>query len=98
MAVGQTQASKHLHAALLDNVLKSPGHFFDTTPLGRVLNRFAKDVDVIDTMIPLNIRMFLMTSFHVLSTVAVIGVSTPLVLTVFLPLSALYYFVQVPAS
>ena len=96
--MGQCRASVHLHADLLLNVLKSPGQFFDTTPLGRILNRFSKDIDTVDTMIPSNIRIFLITCFHVLLTVMVIAISTPLVVVTFVPLSVLYYFIQVPVA
>ncbi len=83
---------------LLLNILQSPGQFFDTTPVGRILNRFSKDIDVIDAMIPQNIRGFLMCVFHVLGTCFVVGISTPFVLTVVLPLGIFYYLVQVSKS
>lgn len=38
------QASKTLHSNLLDSVLKAPSSWFDTTPLGRILSRFSKDM------------------------------------------------------
>jgi ABC-type multidrug transport system fused ATPase/permease subunit len=45
-----------MHKKLLDRVLRSPMSFFDTTPLGRIVNRFAKDIDVCDNTLPTNIR------------------------------------------
>lgn len=37
-------ASQILHDNLLDTVLYLPMSFFDTTPIGRILNRFSKEV------------------------------------------------------
>lgn len=38
-------ASKRLHGALLRRVLHAPVSFFDTTPVGRIIQRFSKDTD-----------------------------------------------------
>ena len=40
-----------IHTRLLNRVLRFPLEFFDTTPTGRILNRFAHDVDQVDTQI-----------------------------------------------
>jgi len=46
-----TKASKVMLHRAIQRVLRSPMSFFDTTPLGRITNRFAKDVDVMDNML-----------------------------------------------
>ena len=58
-------AAAFLHEKLLRNVLRSPVSFFDTTPLGRILNRFAKDVDVVDNTLPGVLRMWTACFFGV---------------------------------
>ena len=37
-------AAKLIHEALLKGVMKSPMQFFDTNPLGRIINRFSSDM------------------------------------------------------
>lgn len=95
VAVGRTRASKRLHFDLLENVLRCSGQFFDATPIGRITNRFSKDIDGIDVTIPETVKGFLMTSLHCLATFVIISYSTYIFLVVMLPLGILYYFVQV---
>ena len=42
ISVGTLNAASLLHSAMLTRILRSPMTFFDTTPLGRILNRFSK--------------------------------------------------------
>jgi ABC-type multidrug transport system fused ATPase/permease subunit len=42
------QASRSLFIALLDRLTRAPIRFFDVTPIGRILNRFSKDIGIID--------------------------------------------------
>ncbi len=95
MAQGRVRACWQLHEGLLCNVLRSPTHFFDVTPLGRVLNRFSKDVDVIDVLIPVTMTAFVQTSISLVTTLGVIGYSTPVVLTCLVPVGIVYVLVQV---
>ena len=95
LAWGAVQASTVLHNDILRNCMRSPSSFYDTTPLGRILNRFSKDTDTIDTVIPQCVRAWLMCTFHVLSVFLDICSATPLILLIIAPLGILYFFVQV---
>lgn len=95
MSHGGICASLLLHGALLQHTMRSPLSFYDITPLGRVLNRFSKDIDTVDIILPQTLRGFLMCFMHVLQTVIVVAIATPQVFIVALPLGALYFVVQV---
>ncbi|KAG0414970.1 hypothetical protein HPB47_007851 [Ixodes persulcatus] len=49
LAASMRTLSRSLHYEMLSHVLSSPVSFFDSTPRGRVLNRFSLDLDAIDT-------------------------------------------------
>uniref|UniRef100_A0A8C9W361 Canalicular multispecific organic anion transporter 1-like n=1 Tax=Scleropages formosus TaxID=113540 RepID=A0A8C9W361_SCLFO len=94
MANGSISASRILHSRLLDNVLRVPMVFFDTTPSGRILNRFAKDIFTVDEAIPMSIRSWLLCFLGVIGTLFIICLATPLFVAVVIPLAVVYYFVQ----
>ncbi|XP_043188281.1 multidrug resistance-associated protein 1-like isoform X3 [Amphibalanus amphitrite] len=83
-----------MHSDLMHNVIRLPMSFFDTTPLGRTINRFSKDVDVLDNTMPMVIRGFIMTFVVVLGTFFAIIYATPIFLAVVIPLLGVYYFMQ----
>ncbi|WKY16856.1 hypothetical protein Q1695_001460 [Nippostrongylus brasiliensis] len=93
MALGMVGASRLLHEGILKNILHSPMIFFDVTPLGRILNRFGKDVEAIDTTLPGSIRSMIMTVFNVIATLVVIVVATPIVAIPFIFLAIFYVVV-----
>ncbi|KAI6196585.1 Multidrug resistance protein mrp-7 [Aphelenchoides besseyi] len=92
MIFGSLRASKQLHGPMLHRILEAPMAFFDTTPIGRILNRFGKDVDVVDTMLPMNFRYFLMCITQVTSTVLIVCISTPVFIVVAVVLIVIYVY------
>ncbi|XP_074476742.1 ATP-binding cassette sub-family C member 3 isoform X2 [Sebastes fasciatus] len=94
LAMGNIGAARKLHSNLLTNKLHTPQSFFDTTPIGRLINRFSKDIYVIDEVLPSTVLMFLATFFISLSTMIVIVASTPIFAVLIVPLTLAYVFVQ----
>jgi ATP-binding cassette subfamily C (CFTR/MRP) protein 4 len=45
--------SKKLHAKMISSVMGARMVFFDTNPIGRLINRFSNDIGNIDDMLPL---------------------------------------------
>ncbi|XP_027879365.1 multidrug resistance-associated protein 1 isoform X2 [Xiphophorus couchianus] len=94
MSIGGMMASRYLHQSLLYDVLRSPMSFFEKTPSGNLVNRFAKEMDTIDSVIPSIIKMFMGSLFNVLGSCVIILVATPLVAIIIPFLGLLYFFVQ----
>uniref|UniRef100_A0ABM0GWV9 Multidrug resistance-associated protein 1-like n=1 Tax=Saccoglossus kowalevskii TaxID=10224 RepID=A0ABM0GWV9_SACKO len=89
-----TQAGKHLHSGLLQNILHCPMQFFESVPLGRVLNRFSSDIDTLDVRLPMTLLYLIMNIAEVLSVLLVICISTVIFLVIVPPLLILYFLVQ----
>uniref|UniRef100_A0A673CCA3 ABC-type glutathione-S-conjugate transporter n=1 Tax=Sphaeramia orbicularis TaxID=375764 RepID=A0A673CCA3_9TELE len=87
-------ASRHLHMDLLINVLRSPMSFFESTPSGNLLNRFAKEIDAIDCMVPDGLKMMLSYVFKLMEVCIIVLMATPFAAVIILPLAFLYAFVQ----
>ncbi|XP_030646268.1 multidrug resistance-associated protein 1-like [Chanos chanos] len=94
ISLGGIIASHHLHLDLLNNVLHSPMSFFECTPSGNLLNRFSKEVDAIDCMIPDGLKMMLNYVFKMMEVCIIVLMATPFAGVVILPLTLLYAFIQ----
>ncbi|XP_069720119.1 ATP-binding cassette sub-family C member 2 [Phaenicophaeus curvirostris] len=92
-ARGSKRASRVMHQQLLSNILRVPMSFFDTTPTGRIVNRFAKDIFTIDETIPMSFRSWLSCFMGIISTLIMICLATPFFALIIIPLGIFYYFV-----
>lgn len=89
------RASRILHSDMLARIMKAPMAFFDVTPVGRIINRFSKDMDSVDHELPGNINDFIECSMAVVSSLIVICISTPYFLIAVFPLALIYIALQV---
>ncbi|XP_010129451.1 PREDICTED: multidrug resistance-associated protein 1-like, partial [Buceros rhinoceros silvestris] len=88
--LGGVLASHKLFWQLLRNVARSPMVFFEQTPIGNLLNRCAKEVDAIDSVIPDKLKSLLGFLFNLLEIYLVIIVATPRAAMAIVPLTVLY--------
>jgi ATP-binding cassette subfamily C (CFTR/MRP) protein 4 len=72
------RAGRALHHAMLQGVVYSPMAFFQANPVGRVLNRFSKDTQVVDLDLPLQARDFVESGTACFFAFVVICVSSPI--------------------
>uniref|UniRef100_G1TVN1 Multidrug resistance-associated protein 1 n=1 Tax=Oryctolagus cuniculus TaxID=9986 RepID=G1TVN1_RABIT len=94
VSIGGIFASRRLHLDLLHNVLRSPMSFFERTPSGNLVNRFSKELDTVDSMIPQVIKMFMGSLFSVVGACIIVLLATPIAAVIIPPLGLVYFFVQ----
>uniref|UniRef100_A0A3Q3K208 ATP-binding cassette sub-family C member 5 n=1 Tax=Monopterus albus TaxID=43700 RepID=A0A3Q3K208_MONAL len=87
---GTLRASSKLHDELFHKILRCTMKFFDTTPMGQILNRFSKDMDEVDTRLPLQAEMFIQNVILVFFCLGVIGCVFPWFLVAVGPLFLLF--------
>ncbi|NXN27692.1 MRP7 protein, partial [Nycticryphes semicollaris] len=93
-AYGAIRAATVIHNRLLQRVLKATVTFFDTTPTGRILNRFSSDLYCIDDSLPFILNIFLANMYGLLGMLVIITYGLPWIGLVLLPLAALYFSIQ----
>ena len=86
--------AKYLHETLLTSVLRSPMIFFDSNPLGRILNRFSSDIDIMESVIPSYIFEFCVCSFQMITVFVIITFTIPLFTIVLFPIGIMFIFIQ----
>ncbi|XP_059263616.1 ATP-binding cassette sub-family C member 8 isoform X8 [Mustela nigripes] len=88
------KVAKSLHRSLLNRIILAPMRFFETTPLGSILNRFSADCNTIDQHIPSTLECLSRSTLLCVSALAVISYVTPVFLVALLPLAVVCYFIQ----
>uniref|UniRef100_A0A8C5FWZ3 Cystic fibrosis transmembrane conductance regulator n=1 Tax=Gadus morhua TaxID=8049 RepID=A0A8C5FWZ3_GADMO len=88
------KSTETLHKRMFDTILRAPVHFFDVNPIGRVLNRFSKDIGQMDVLLPIT---FVDACQVILQTIGVIVVSAmvvPWILILVVPFLIIFLFLR----
>lgn len=70
-------AARRLNLMAIGRVLHTPMSYIDTTPMGRILNRFTKDTDVCDNELIAQYRMFINPFCQIIGTMILCIVYLP---------------------
>ncbi|CAD0109869.1 unnamed protein product [Aureobasidium uvarum] len=90
---GSLVASKRIHRKLMESVTHAKFRFFDSTPLGQIMNRFSKDVEAIDQEIAPVAVGVVHCMASIITTVILISVITPRFLIAGVFISVLYFMI-----
>ncbi|CAI6363371.1 unnamed protein product [Macrosiphum euphorbiae] len=88
------QACTIIHDCLLTSIMNVKTTFFDVNPLGRILNRFSSDINVIDDSLPFILNIFIAQFFLVIGTLGSIIFSVPWAIIIAVVLTPIYYKLQ----
>ncbi|OAF64800.1 hypothetical protein A3Q56_07494, partial [Intoshia linei] len=84
-----------LHFKMLQAILRSPVSFFNFTPIGRIINRFTKDMTTVDVLMPIQLKRFILTLFGAFVSFIILIYSNYWILIIMIPLLLIYYMIQI---
>ncbi|XP_077987994.1 ATP-binding cassette sub-family C member 4-like isoform X1 [Glandiceps talaboti] len=87
-------ASKNLHNRMFAAIIRTTIYFFDTNPVGRILNRFSRDIGYMDEVLPLSLFYFVQIGFQIPCLVIVASVINPWLFIPTVPLVILFMYLR----
>ncbi|KAM4559458.1 ATP-binding cassette sub-family C member 4-like isoform 1-T1 [Odontesthes bonariensis] len=87
-------SAQTLHNSMFNAILRTSMHFFDINPIGRILNRFSKDIGYLDSLLPWTFVDFTQVFLQVIGVIAVAAVIIPWILIPVVPLLAVFLFLR----
>ncbi|XP_077994403.1 ATP-binding cassette sub-family C member 5-like [Glandiceps talaboti] len=88
------KVASNFHNKMFVEIFKCPMSFFDTTPSGRILHRFSKDQNEVDTLVPGCIGTFLSFGFIILFAIISIVIVFPWYLVALIPFIFIFLYVR----
>ncbi|XP_033647176.1 ATP-binding cassette sub-family C member 8-like [Asterias rubens] len=87
-------AGRRLHNSMLKTIMHAPMRFFDTTPIGRILNRFSSDTKVIDQLLGNTLKGFVNYWLACIGAIVVNAVVTWYFAVTLIPFIFIYFLIM----
>ncbi|XP_043334217.1 ATP-binding cassette sub-family C member 4-like isoform X2 [Cervus canadensis] len=87
-------SSQTLHNKMLETILRAPVLFFNRNPIGRILNRFSKDIGHMDDLLPLIFQDFIQMFLLVIGVVGVMVATIPWMAIPVIPLGIIFFVLR----
>ncbi|XP_072539979.1 ATP-binding cassette sub-family C member 4 isoform X2 [Salminus brasiliensis] len=87
-------SAQTLHNRMFNCILRTPVRFFDINPIGRILNRFSKDIGQVDSLLPWTFVDFIQVFLQIIGVIAVAASVIPWILIPVLPLLIVFLFLR----
>uniref|UniRef100_A0A8C1P8A5 Multidrug resistance-associated protein 4 n=1 Tax=Cyprinus carpio TaxID=7962 RepID=A0A8C1P8A5_CYPCA len=87
-------STETLHNRMFNSILRTPVHFFDVNPIGRILNRFSKDIGQLDSLLPWTFVDFIQVFLQIIGVIAVASSVIPWILIPVIPLLIAFLFLR----
>uniref|UniRef100_A0A3Q1MCF0 Multidrug resistance-associated protein 4 n=1 Tax=Bos taurus TaxID=9913 RepID=A0A3Q1MCF0_BOVIN len=87
-------SSLTLHNRMLETILRAPVLFFHRNPIGRILNRFSKDIGHMDDLLPLIFQDFIQAFLLVIGVVGMMVAAVPWTAIPVIPLGIIFFFLR----
>lgn len=88
------RAGQLLHDRMLKSILRATLRFFDSTPVGRIVQRFSRDVESVDIYLQWSFDATIHCMVEIALSLALIALVVPQVLIVMAPVLLVYYAIQ----
>jgi ABC-type multidrug transport system fused ATPase/permease subunit len=94
LAIFTMHTATSMHGDMLTNIFRTPLSFFESSPIGRTMSRFSRDIEVVDVLIPANLNDLFLCLVQLVIAVLASAYFVPIVMVPFVILAIFAYRVQ----
>ncbi|KAJ3218401.1 hypothetical protein HDU67_005724 [Dinochytrium kinnereticum] len=93
LVYGMVVAGRNIHRKMMERLLEAPLSFFEVTPIGRIVNRFTKDISAIDGAVGGVAGNLVYNFVMIVFVLGFVSCVIPVLLIAMIPLGFVYYLI-----